>query len=321
MTVSELVARISKRRVLVIGDAILDVAYYGRPLGPSVENSAVTTYANERVEYSYGGSSLVVRNLLALGAAADYVTVLGDDENLEKCCTFTGDRLRFNTKIIEPGRMNTVKERFWADGKLVFKWDFRSDREIGHASQHDILSAVTQWLDGASSLVIADNRHGVLAEPLIPKLLASARKAKVPVYVDSQVTISRSSNHRYYRGADVVCLNLKEAQAVASNFDPRRPKDGLDAIQRELQAGVVIVKLSEYGSAAWVAGKVVATPAFGVEAKDTTGAGDAFIAALAAVNGAPWGDALAFANQWAALSTTVSGPNPPTLEQFEKYQV
>ncbi|MDO8559899.1 MAG: PfkB family carbohydrate kinase [bacterium] len=309
---------LARRRVLVVGDAILDVAYVGRALGPSVEDPAVTTYANERVVYSYGGASLVARNLLALGAAADYVTVLGDDANLEKCRAFSYPRLRFNTKVIESGRVNTVKERFWAGSTLVFKWDFRDDRDISAGAQRKMLSAVRQRLRGTSALVIADNRHGVLAGAVIPQLLAAAKRAKVPVYVDSQVTAARPSNHQSYRGADVICLNLKEAQAVSPAFQPERAEQGLREITKNLGATTVVVKLGEQGSVALANGEFIRTPAFRVSAMDAVGAGDAFIAALAAAHGTPWVQALEFANRWAALSTTVRGPNPPTLEAFRQ---
>ncbi len=317
MKIQELLAVIPQRRVLVIGDAILDVAYVGRALGSSVENPAVTTYAHERIAYSFGGASLVVRNLLALGAAVDYVTVLGDDANLEKCRALSSPRLRFNTKIIEPGRTNTVKERFWAEGKLVFRWDFRDDREIWRASQDELLTAVAGWLAGAVALVVADYRHGVLTSALIPKLLAAAKAAALPAYIDSQVAVSRPSNHRSYHGADVFCLNLKEARAVEPSFDAAHPEAGLRALQKELRAAAIVVKLADHGSVALIDSKVIPTPAFPVKAADVTGAGDAFLAALAVVHGAPWDKALQFANLWAGLSTTVEGPNPPTLAHLK----
>lgn len=320
---AQLLATFSKQRVLVVGDAILDVAYFGRRLGASVENPKIFTNAHERVEYSYGGASLVVRNLLALGAQVDYLTAFGDDANYRRSSELSSalpsdqaKRLRFRNTLKEKERLNTVKQRFWVNGKLEYKWNYIDDREIGIDTQKEILFLVEQGLSGSAALVIADNRHGVLASALIPRLLVSAKKIGVPVYVDSQVAASGQSNHRSYRGAHVVCFNEKEAKAVAGEFDPAQPEVGLRKIRDTISAEVIVVKLGKNGSVALVSDEVIKTPPAPVTAVDTTGAGDAFLAALAVTVGAPWGHALQLANLWAGLSTTVQGPNPPERSAF-----
>ena len=311
--ISQFVANFSKRRVLVAGDAILDAAVYGHRLGTSTETTAVVA-AEDRSEYTFGGASLVVRNLLALGAAGHYITVLGDDTSAAAYQTFIDPKL-ITTFITEAGRKNTVKKRFWVDGKMVLQFDVRDDRDISAHTQEQVLHAVTKKLAAVDLMVIADNRHGVLAAALIPRLLAAAKAAGVLVYLDSQVS-KRPSNHRSYQGVDVVCCNLVEAQAIEKKFNPAKPESGLRAIRQALSAGTVVVKLGERGSAALVDRRVIETPAHRVTAVDTTGAGDAFLSALGVSHGAPWEQALELANIWAGLSTVIQGPNPPERSAF-----
>jgi len=91
-----------------------------------------------------------------------------------------------------------------------------------------------------------------------------------------------------------------------------------DAASRLLQRGVgtAVMKLGARGCAIYTAREEVICPAFDVEVKDTTGAGDCFVAGfLAAVlQEAPLGEAGRFANAVAALSVQrvggVSGVPP-----------
>ncbi len=307
------IAAFSQKRVVLVGDAILDMSTYGHRLGISAETPTIVA-SEERVEYSFGGASLVARNLLELGAAVDYVTVLGDDGTQSVYRTFSHSRLSA-AYIAEAGRRSTVKKRFWVDGYKLLQFDVRDDRDIQDPTASEVLRAVEDRLPGADALIIADNRHGVLVPDLISRLLAAAKRSAVAVYVDSQAS-QRSSNHHLYQGADVVCCNQVEARAVVPDFNPEDLEPGLKVFRRALNAGVVVVKLGPAGCAALADGECFRQLAHPAQPVDTCGAGDAFLAALCLAQDAPWSQALWLANCWAALSTEQRGPNPPSLKKL-----
>ena len=75
---AEGVDRLAHARVLVVGDAMLDRYWFGRVNRMSPEAPVpVLTMATELDEP--GGAGNVVHNLAALGAAAAFVSVVGDD--------------------------------------------------------------------------------------------------------------------------------------------------------------------------------------------------------------------------------------------------
>lgn len=291
--------------ILVVGDIILDVYHFGSPLADS---EGVRVGRAGETRRSWGGAGLLVRNLLELRQKIVFISLLGSDvwsvyekewkhKNLMKCF------------VCERGRKTIVKERFVVDGKKMFKWNTLDDRILSRTAESRILASARKHLARCGMLVISDYRHGLLSKRLATELVAYARKAKVPVIVDSQAS-QRESNHRWYAGADIFCLNETEARSIDTSFDLSDVAHGLRRLADTLESAHIVVKCGEGGSAALIADNIIMSQAHTVTAIDTCGAGDAFLAALASRGFPPDEDSLRFANFWAALSTTVVGAEP-----------
>jgi ribokinase len=115
---------------------------------------------------------------------------------------------------------------------------------------------------------------------------------------------------RAVASARYVIPNESEAEALAGL--PVRTLDEAEACGRQLlEHGLqrVIITLGDRGAVLVSAEGAVHVPAFAVAAKDSTGAGDAFIGSFAVflAEGHAERDAIARANLYAALSTTEVG--------------
>jgi len=73
------IPRLEHANVLIVGDVMLDRYIYGTVTRISVE-APVPILAIEREVALPGGAGNVLRNVTALGAAAAFITVVGDDE-------------------------------------------------------------------------------------------------------------------------------------------------------------------------------------------------------------------------------------------------
>src|ERR1700681_2929321 len=73
------ILRLSHANVLIIGDVMLDRYVYGDVNRISVE-APVPILCIDREVRMPGGAGNVLRNVTALGAAAAFITVVGDDE-------------------------------------------------------------------------------------------------------------------------------------------------------------------------------------------------------------------------------------------------
>jgi rfaE bifunctional protein kinase chain/domain len=311
----KLVTSLAASRVLLIGDVILDEYRWGTALGLSAETPTIVA-RDDRTTISLGGAGLLCRNILALGGKVKFISLVGDDEYKQYTGQFQHHDL---TKVFleDPGRKTTVKSRFWVSGYKLLQWDRLDNRFISAGMEREIVSTVCADLGSFDKLIVSDYRHGLITESLADSLVELSKKSGKPLYVDSQVS-QRTGNHRWYSGANLFCLNRREALTVDSEFDSRPMEDSLAVLQKTLKADNVVVKLGEKGCTALLGTRLVSAAPPPVEVRDTTGAGDAFFAVVSLAPEPLSESHLAMANTWAALSTTLAGAQSPTLSMLNE---
>src|SRR5512143_166940 len=111
---------LDKARVLVIGDVMLDRFVYGSVARISPE-APVPVLRTSDVEPVLGGAGNVVRNIIALGAQASFISVIGDDREGREIEEMLAGIARLNSRlIVEEKRTTTVKTRYIAERQQVF---------------------------------------------------------------------------------------------------------------------------------------------------------------------------------------------------------
>lgn len=305
-----------KKKVLLIGDSILDHYVYGTKLGLSAETPTLVAKELKQV-FSLGGAFLVCRNLLQLNVSVIFYTLVGSDNENEHVLQFSDKLLKLKA-FVDEQRKTTIKRRFWVDGYKLLQFDQLDNRPLNITLEKKIISALETDLKAVDLVIISDYRHGLLTPKMISTILWLANKQKILTFIDSQVSQSKS-NHELYKSAFLVSLNLKEAQSILPNFlEPQKISDFLPLVEK-LKIPNIVLKLGEKGSVALFKDKLFKTPAAQVIPVDTCGAGDAFLAALSAIGFTKPQKALSFANLWAGLSTTLKGAEPPSLKYLENF--
>lgn len=306
------------KKVLVVGDLILDVYHHGKHIGQSLSHAGTPVGLSQSSVYTWGGAGFVVRNLLALGGKVSFISAIGKDDFAERANRFTHPNLK-KLFLHIPNKPTTVKQRFWMGEKSFLGWHQFDNSFLSDTFARTLLARVRAELPSVSKVVIADYRHGLLSPALVKKILKECARREVPVYVDSQISYSHTGNHIWYKGAFLFCLNAKEAHSVDSKFNEKKPEASLRRLQKMLRAHHVVVKLGAQGSITLIGDEYVKTVAHKVREVDSTGAGDAFIAALALGEAPPTREDLERANIWAALSTTKIGTTISPLSEFKTH--
>ncbi len=137
--------------------------------------------------------------------------------------------------------------------------------------------------------------------------LSIARAHQCVIYMDCQqpaATLETQGVVEALRGVDVFAPNLAEALHLTGMRSAEEALMCLAAL-----TPLVLLKLGSDGALACHEGKVIRQPAIGVNAVDTTGAGDCFNAGFLAgyVQGRPLEECLAMATICGGLSTTAPG--------------
>src|SRR5213083_1923473 len=121
-----LIERFRGRRILVLGDLMLDRYLWGRVDRISPE-APVPVVEIERETSSLGGAGNVAANLRALGADAVLVGSLGADRDGDELLeALAGRGIETGRIVRDPERATTVKTRIIAHSQQVV----RADREV-----------------------------------------------------------------------------------------------------------------------------------------------------------------------------------------------
>ena len=297
----DLVGRFEGRRLVVVGDLMLDRFIWGavRRISPEAPVPVVEV---ERESQHLGGAGNVVANLVALGAEAVPVGVVGDDANADLLeSEFRRAGVDTSAVVRDATRPTTTKTRIIAHSQQVV----RADRERRHAVEAEVEAALfdafVAHLERADAVVVSDYDKGLLTGGLLARLLGAARERDMVVCLDPKVR-----RFAQYRPVTVVTPNHYEAEAATGL--PAGTDEEIEAcarrIQEMLDGAAVLVTRGEAGmSLAEPGGHMAHIPTVAREVYDVTGAGDTVIAtlALALGAGAPLRDAAELSNYAAGI--------------------
>jgi len=173
----------SRRRVAVIGDAMLDVYLRGDVDRISPEAPVPVVRVRDR-RYALGGAANVAQNVRAVGAAVDLIAAIGDDAGGRQLCAMLGAIDADLASLVTVERPTTTKTRIVARSQQVVRVDEEEDADLAGDEVDKLLSVVRRSVAEADALVFEDYNKGVLVPRVIEAAMDSARGRRIPVIVD-----------------------------------------------------------------------------------------------------------------------------------------
>jgi D-glycero-beta-D-manno-heptose-7-phosphate kinase len=286
---------LTRARVLVVGDVMLDRYWYGEVERISPE-APVPVVKVERTEERPGGAANVALNAAALGAKVTLLSVVGNDEagtSLERLIAAQG----IATSLHRDAKLaTTVKLRLIGRKQQLLRADFET------APSHEVLASklaeFEAMLDHCDAVVLSDYGKGGLTH--VARMIELARSRKRIVLVDP-----KGDDYSKYRGATVVTPNRAELREVVGRW--QGDADFMvraERLRADLALEALVVTLGEEGMAVFQEGGAMREPARPREVFDVTGAGDTVIATLAVMlaTGERMHDAVHVANHAAGIA-------------------
>jgi len=261
------------RRVLVLGDLMLDKYIWGNVSRISPE-APVPVVEVRKSTSALGGAGNVAHNLQGLMAAPLLVGVVGDDEE--------GRWIKKNVPdgrgiFLDADRPTTVKTRIIAHHQQVV----RVDQEKKQAVSPDIEERIVRFIrkEKYAGIIVSDYNKGIVTKSIMPRVLAHAAEARIPVFVDPKV-----ENFSLYSPVTFISPNHHEAERVvrhACGTEAEVEQAGREILDM-ISCRYLILKRGEQGMSIFERGKKPAhIPTIAREVFDVTGAGDTVIAAAA----------------------------------------
>jgi len=259
------------RRVLVVGDVMLDRYWFGDVERISPE-APVPVVLVRKTEERPGGAANVARNIDALGGQATLLSVIGDDEAghaLERMLREGGVRASLHR---DAALSTTVKLRVIGQQQQLLRVDF--ERAPGHEVLAAKLDEFERLVDEADAIVLSDYGKGGLAH--VTRMIEVGRAHAKPVLVDP-----KGSDYARYRGATLLTPNRGEFREVAGRWtDEADLARRAQKLRTDLALDALIVTRSEDGMSLFTASETRHEPTRAQEVFDVSGAGDTVIAAL-----------------------------------------
>lgn len=272
---ADYVPLLAGRRILVVGDLVLDEYVTGTPTRVSREAPVLVLDEVGR-EYRAGSAGSPAANVIALGSHATVVGVIGDDADGSRLADGLrrlglGDEGLVHRAGWSTPRKTRVLARGFTGGLYGRQQVLRIDRvsPLPAGAAEECAARTAKLAPAHDAILLSDYRGGVVGEATI----AAARAARRPIAVDSQGDLGR------FRGVDLVKVNQAEAQAALGSADVQR---GGARLRRELEVGALVVTLGAEGMLLFADEGALRVPAVqATDVFDVTGAGDTVIAVLA----------------------------------------
>jgi rfaE bifunctional protein kinase chain/domain len=311
-----LIARFRGRRLLVLGDMMLDRYLWGRVDRISPE-APVPVVEIERESETLGGAGNVAANLQALGAEPVLVGVVGDDRDGARLLETLGARgVPVASVVKDAARPTTVKTRIIAHAQQVVRADRETRAEVSSATREALLAAIAAELPRCQGMIVSDYCKGVITPALLERALGLARERGVRVSVDP-----KEAHIDAYLGVAIVTPNVHEAGYAQGRRIVDEPSllDVGWGLQKRLDAEAILVTRGAEGMSLFEkGGRVTHIPTVAREVYDVTGAGDTVVSvvALALAAGADFVTASRLSNHAAGVVIREIGTASCTPDQL-----
>jgi len=287
-TFADVVSRFGKKRLLVVGDLLLDRYIWGEVSRISPEAPVPVVWAKDE-RYVPGGACNVASNLASLGADVSLAGVVGSDERAGILKGLMDERgVRLEGVFSDNNRPTILKTRITAgqNEQQVLRIDRENVDPVASPVTRKIINHIAGNINEYDGIIIEDYGKGLITPALLKGVVPLARKHGKILSVDP-----KESHFSYYKGVSVITPNHHEAgRAVGYALDNKKSLEkGGSELLRKLRARVVLITLGERGMMVFQKDKPPRRiPTLAQEVFDVSGAGDTVISVytLALVSGA-----------------------------------
>lgn len=287
---SRWVEQAAGRKVLLVGDLILDRYLYGDAERISPEAPVPVLRTVDQLE-AVGGAANVAVCLRALACDVVCCGIIGTDRHGDVLLS-----LLQHDGVNGEGIVRSKQRRTTAKTRLVGLAQHRHRQQLIRVDEEDIaplsaadaervVATATRLVQSADVVCLEDYDKGVVTAALAAAVVAEARRLGKPVLVDP----ARLSDFKRYQGAHTLTPNRQELAIAAGvrSLDVEQVDASAQRLLQEAGMDAMVVTLDRDG--AMVVRREQApqhVPTVPRSVYDNTGAGDAVLAMLAAATAA-----------------------------------
>lgn len=309
---------IERKRILVIGDVMLDNYFFGDVKRISPE-APVPVFRKKKERSVLGGAANVAANLVAADQDVSMMAVVGNDDTGEHLRAVFGELGIKTSLVIDLDRRTTEKTRFLAsNNQQVLRLDVEDTYPLTSAECERMLKALDEQIDKYDLILISDYLKGLLTYEFTQGVLQRAKTKGIPAIIDV-----KDPKIDKYKDAYLIKPNLKELQDL-TGITVETDNEIIEAsrmLKDVCNAQYILSTCGARGMVLVGKGEPYFVESVVKEVFDVTGAGDTTIAYLAAcmVNGFEMKDAVDIANYAAGIQVSKVGTSAVYWKEIREY--
>jgi D-beta-D-heptose 7-phosphate kinase/D-beta-D-heptose 1-phosphate adenosyltransferase len=297
MDLLSILKNFKQRRILVIGDLILDRYIWGKVSRISPEAPVPVVEVMDDT-FVLGGAANVANNIVSLGGQVTVSGIVGRDRAAEMLEKLFGEK-GIEFFAIEDKRPTTIKTRVIAHSQQVVRFDREDKEKLSGRALKSLLTYIEEAVPEHDVIVVSDYKKGVVSAHVMKAVLKASRGRKF-VVVDPKI-----GHFHLYKGVSMITPNLMEAAhgAGVEITDEKTLVKAGTKLLKKLGCEAVLLTRGEQGMSLFQKTGVIHIPTFARKVYDVTGAGDTVIAtfALAYASGATLEESAILANYAAGI--------------------
>ncbi len=295
LSITKISSNLFEKKVLVIGDVMLDRYWFGEVNRISPE-APVPIAKVERTEDRPGGAANVARNIASLGGNVTLLTVVGPDEPAKTLQNLLIEE-KVQVKFLHDQNISTtVKLRVIAKNQQLIRIDF--EEKPSHEILAKVMDTYTDILPEYDVIILSDYGKGGLHHTT--QMIELAKKLNKKILVDP-----KGRDFSKYRNATLITPNKNELREVVGNWENETElASKVFELKTNLNLKHLLLTRSEEGMTLYSnSNDTEYHPTHAKEVYDVSGAGDTVIATLGLMlaNDVNISDAVTIANLAAGI--------------------
>lgn len=306
---------VKSRRILVVGDVMLDNYYSGEVKRISPE-APVPVFKKTSERSVLGGAANVAANLKSANQDVAMMTIIGHDDNGETLLRRFNEKYISTDLIEKTDRGTTIKTRLLADGnnQQLLRLDVEDTEPISKSDCYMMLKKLEQCIKQFDLILMSDYLKGLMTHEFTQGVIKLARKHGIPVVIDV-----KDPKYGKYYGATLLKPNLNELRALTGQ-NVKTDKEIVEAsegLRKRCNCQYVLTTLGARGMVLVGGGEPYFVKSLAREVFDVSGAGDTTIAYLATciANGMAIREAVDIANYAAGIQVGKVGTSSVSWQE------
>jgi len=270
----DILKKINKLKVLVIGETIIDKYIFCETVGKASKEPMLVLRKNFS-EIFLGGAASIAQNIAKLSKNVDFLTEMGPENNYK---IFINQKLK-NIKKFIYRKKNTIEKTRYVDeisnSKIIGVYNVEEE----NINRNKINTILKKKLKKYDLIVISDYGHGLIDKTTSKIILKEAKK----IFVNCQINSNNRGNHTIlkYKGARHLIINESELRYEMRD-NKTETKNLVRNFSKQYKIDKVFVTQGTQGTLFYdkKSNKYLNVPAIANKIVDKVGTGDVMLAII-----------------------------------------